>query len=385
MKIVTQVKLMPEADHAAALRSTLRTANDLACWVSEVAFVNDVPREYELRKHTYAHLKASGLGAQAAQHVIKKVRDAYTTLRANIHAGNLGKSTSKRRIKAQSKPIMFRPDAAQPYDDRCLSWQYDQQTVSIWTMRGRIKKVRFVCSADALKVLQRYRKGESDLIERDGAFYLIATCEIPEAAPYEPDHFIGVDLGIVNIATTSTGYQATGRQLTRYRKRQLALRAKLQKKRTKSTKRRLKERSRREQRHVKNTNHIIAKTIVTEAARTSAGICLEELKGIRQRVRLRKPQRVALHSWAFAQLGEFIVYKARRAGVPVVYVDPAYSSKECADCGHVDRLNRISQATFVCRSCGVVAHADRNASRVLARRGENVWTAGRESRVPATP
>jgi putative transposase len=74
MKIVTQVKLMPEADQAAALGATLRTVNDLATWVSEVAFVNDVPREYELRKHTYAHLKEEGLGAQAAQHVIKKVR-----------------------------------------------------------------------------------------------------------------------------------------------------------------------------------------------------------------------------------------------------------------------------------------------------------------------
>ncbi|MFJ9821050.1 hypothetical protein ACIRU3_38515 [Streptomyces sp. NPDC101151] len=125
-------------------------------------------------------------------------------------------------------------------------------------------------------------------------FYLIAVCEVPEAAPYEPDGFIGVDLGIVNIATTSTSYQPAGRSLNRYRKRQLALRVKLQKKRTKSAKRRLKERSRREQRHVKNTSHIIAKTIVTEAERTFAGLSLEELKGIRQRVRLRKPQRVAL-------------------------------------------------------------------------------------------
>ena len=122
---------------------------------------------------------------------------------------------------------------------------------------------------------------------------------------------------------------------------------------------------------------------MTEAERTGRGICLEELKGIRERVRLRKPQRVALHSWAFAQLGDFIVYKARRTGVPLVFVNPAHSSKECAECGHVDRLNRISQAKFACRSCGVVAHADRNASRVLARRGEDAWTAGRESRVPA--
>ncbi|MFE4685889.1 RNA-guided endonuclease InsQ/TnpB family protein [Streptomyces sp. NPDC056721] len=385
MKIVVQLKLMPEAEQAAALRSTLRTVNDLACWVSQVAFAHGVPREYELRKHTYPHLKAEGLGAQAAQHVIKKVRDAYTTLHANIRAGNLGKPKSKRRIKAASKPITFRPEAAQPYDDRCLSWQYDAQTVSIWTMAGRIKNVSFVCAADALKTLRDYRKGESDLIERDGVFYLIATCEVPEAEAYEPDGFIGVDLGIVNIATTSTGYQAAGRGLGRYRKRQLTLRAKLQKKRTKSAKRRLKERSRREQRHVKNTNHIIAKTIVTEAERTSAGISLEELKGIRQRVRLRKPQRVQLHSWAFAQLGDFIVYKAKRAGVPLVFVDPAYTSQTCSQCRHVDKRNRVDQGLFICRGCGVVAHADRNASHNIAARGVAVWTAGRESRVPATP
>ncbi|MET8509711.1 zinc ribbon domain-containing protein, partial [Streptomyces sp. NPDC004787] len=72
-------------------------------------------------------------------------------------------------------------------------------------------------------------------------------------------------------------------------------------------------------------------------------------------------------------------------GVPLVYADPAYTSQTCAECGHIDRLNQISQAKFACRPCGAVAHADRNASHILARRGENSWNAGRESRVPATP
>ncbi|MDX3585257.1 transposase, partial [Streptomyces europaeiscabiei] len=81
---------MPDAVQASALERTLRTVNDAANWVSQVAFERGVPREYELRKHTYAELKTRGLGAQAAQHVIKKVRDSYTTLKANIRAGNLG-------------------------------------------------------------------------------------------------------------------------------------------------------------------------------------------------------------------------------------------------------------------------------------------------------
>ncbi|MEV0404340.1 transposase [Actinoallomurus sp. NPDC050550] len=375
---------MPTPVQAAALKHTLRTVNEAACWVSDVAFERGVPREYELRKHTYAELRERGLGAQVAQHVIKKVRDAYTSLHANLRAGNLGKKGSKRWARAVSKPITFRPQAAQPYDDRCLSWQYDAQTVSIWTIAGRLKGVRFACSPAGLKILREHRQGESDLIERDGVFYLIATCEVPAAKTCAPDAFIGVDLGIVNIATTSTGHQAAGRNLNRYRRRQAALRAKLQKKRTKSAKRLLAKQRRKESRRARDINHRISKTIVTEAERTGRGISLEDLTGIRERVRLRKPQRVALHSWAFAQLADFIVYKARRAGVPVVFVDPAYSSKECAECGHIDRLNRVSQALFTCRGCGVVAHADRNASHVLARRGQDAWGAGRKSHVPAT-
>ncbi|MFJ1645358.1 RNA-guided endonuclease InsQ/TnpB family protein [Streptomyces sp. NPDC088258] len=386
MKIVVQVKLMPDAVQAPVIGATLRTVNDRANWVSGVAFARGVPREYELRKHTYAELKAAGLGAQAAQHTIKKVRDAYTTLKANIRAGNLGRLGSKRRIKAESKPITFRPEAAHPFDDRCLSWQYNAQTVSIWTTAGRLKNVRFACSADALNMLRAYRKGESDLIRRDRVFYLIAVCEIPEAPVNEnPSGFIGVDLGIVNIATTSTGYRAAGRGLNRHRKRQLELRRKLQAKGTQSAKRRLKRRNRKEARHAANINHIISKKIVTTAERTGRGIALENLTGIRDRVRLRKDQRAPLHSWSFHQLGSFLEYKARRAGVPLVYVDPAYTSRQCSQCGHTDRKNRVGQAMFACRACGFLANADDNASHNIDRKGEAVWTAGRESRVPAIP
>ncbi len=249
-----RVKLMPQADQAAALSATLGAVNDAANWVSAVAFEHGVPREYALRTFTYAELKRRGLGAQAAQHTIKKVRDAYTTLRANLRAGNLGKKGSKRRTTAESKPISFRPEAAHPFDDRCLSWQYDAQTVSIWTTAGRIKNVRFACSADALKTLRQHRRGESDLVERDGVFYLIAVCEVPEAPLNElPGGWLGVDLGIVNIATVDGMTRFTGRGLNRHRKRQLELRRKLQAKATKSARRRLKHRRRTESRHATST------------------------------------------------------------------------------------------------------------------------------------
>jgi putative transposase len=78
---------------------------------------------------------------------------------------------------------------------------------------------------------------------------------------------------------------------------------------------------------------------------------------------------------AFHQLGSFVAYKARRAGVVVVNVDPAYTSQTCSACGHVDRGNRPNQATFCCRSCGFAEHADQNAARNIAARGEAGWAA----------
>lgn len=61
MKVVVQVKLMPDAVQAPVLGATLHTVNEWANRVSEVAFDRGVPREYALRKHTYAQLKTAGL------------------------------------------------------------------------------------------------------------------------------------------------------------------------------------------------------------------------------------------------------------------------------------------------------------------------------------
>jgi len=91
---------------------------------------------------------------------------------------------------------------------------------------------------------------------------------------------------------------------------------------------------------------------------------MEVLHGIRERVTARGGDaRNRLSGWAFAQLGAFIAYKARLAGVLVVYVDPRNTSRTCAECQHCERSNRKSQSEFQCKACGHEAHADVNAAR----------------------
>lgn len=368
MKLVVQVKLLPDDAASAALQETLKLCNRAANHVSRRAFVTNVKAKAPLQRLVYSEVKAMGLSAQPAIHCVRKVAEAYASSPGHLGAGGRGRASARHRTSLQSTPVRFREDAAQPFDDRCLSWRLDARTVSIWTVRGRMKNLRFACSPQQLDMLIRHRRGESDLVRRGGSFYLYATCELPEAAQYRPRGFIGVDLGIANIATTSEGDRCSGGHLNQVRHRNRRLRCKLQRKGTKSARRLLRKLSGREARFAADTNHRVSARIVTEAQRTSRGLALEDLKGIRERVRLRRPQRVTLHSWSYAQLGAFIDYKAKRVGVPVVYVDPRYTSQECSACGHTDKRNRPAQAAFLCTSCGFAEHADVNAARNIAAR-----------------
>src|SRR5262249_42321694 len=96
---------------------------------------------------------------------------------------------------------------------------------------------------------------------------------------------------------------------------------------------------------------------------TARGIALEDLKGIRERITARgSDARNRLSGWSFGRLYAFLAYKAERAGVPVVTVDPRNTSRTCAECGHCEKSNRQSQSEFVCEACGHRAHADRTAA-----------------------
>lgn len=220
------MKLLPTPEQAAALAATLRVVNEAANWTSKTAFTHGIPREYVLRQHTYAQLRERGLGSQVAQLVIKKASHAYATIAALIKAGRL---QGKRAARATGKPVVFRSDAAQAFDDRCLSWDNRARTVSIWTVVGRMRGIAFTGHPDHLKVLTAYRRGESDLVYRDRSWYLSATVDIPDAETNtDPVDFLGVDMGIVNIATTSDGDNHCGAGLRRYRERMAKVRDELQ-------------------------------------------------------------------------------------------------------------------------------------------------------------
>jgi IS605 OrfB family transposase len=355
MKLTAKIRLNPDPAQRKALLNTLEQANACCNWISEQAWELQVFGQYSLHKLLYAEAREKfPLGAQVVIRVLAKVGDAY----------KLGRLTQRR----------FARHGAISYDSRILSFKSD--TVSIWTTSGRIK-IGY-SAGDRQKILLESQQGESDLIYHRGKFYLAATCDIPDPEPSTVDDFLGVDFGVKTIAATSDGKKMSGSKVNNVRYRHRALRSKLQRRGTRSAKRKLKRLSGKESRFATDSNHVISKQIVAEAKGTHRGIALEELKGIHDRVTVRKTQRAVLRSWSFFQLRAFVEYKAKQAGVQVLAVDPRNTSRECSQCGHTAKENRKTQDKFVCVRCGFSLHADINAAinirsranRQLAERSE---------------
>jgi putative transposase len=342
MKLVAAVKMLPTNSQATCLKATLARCNDAATWLAALGFEASVFRQYDLHKLAYVELRERfGLTAQAAVRTIAKVADAF-------------------KVNKDVAPV-FRVDAAQPYDDRIIRFVKDGTGVSIWTLEGRI--VVPIVMGEHQARLMAFRKGEVDLCFVRGKWMLAATCDIPETEEFQAEDWLGVDLGIVSLAVDSDGKVHTGADVERARRHHQKRRNGLQKRGTKAAKRRLRKLSGKQARFQKHTNHCIAKAVVLDAERTGRGIALEELKGIRSRVTARSNQRARLGNWGFAQLGAFVAYKAKRAGVPVVFVDPRNTSRQCRECGCIDKKNRTNQANFSCVSCGHQSPADLNAAR----------------------
>lgn len=348
MKLTVQVKLLPSEKQSDALRFTLETANKAANRLSQLAWDAKEFRRFPLHKTFYRQLRDEfPLSAQVVCLLNAKVADAY---------------------KLDKKVIrIFRKHGSIAYDSRILAFKLPESTVSIWTVGGR-GKMPFVCG-DKQRVLLAYPRGEADLILRKGKWFLNVTVEVPEEKEIEAVDVLGIDLGIVEIAHDSDGRNYSGAKLNKIRNRNRSLRKKLQKKGTKAAKRLLSKRNKRESRFSRDTNHVISKSIVQTAKRTNRAIAIEDLEGIRLRIRARKRQRTRLHSWAFAQLGMFLDYKCVRAGIPLLRVNPAYTSQECSKCGHTEKANRKSQSVFCCKKCGHAANADWNGASTIRLRG----------------
>lgn len=348
MKLIAQLQLKPTPEQKRALLATLERANQACDYISQVAWESQIFGQFALHHKTYKEAKERfDLSAQVVVRCIAKVVDSY----------KLDKKMQR----------SFKSHGAISYDDRILTYALTKNEVSIWVLGGRVK-IPFVCG-ERQKALLETRQGESDLALVKGKWFLLATCNVEEPEPDSGNGIIGCDFGIVEICTTSEGKSYSGEKVKAIRRKLRAHRSRLQKCGTRSAERRLKKAAKRQERFVRNSNHCISKELVKDAKASKKALALEDLKHIRKRsTGFHKEMRWQMGNWAFAQLRAFVTYKAQMAGVGVIVVDAAYTSRTCSVCGHCEKANRKSQKHFKCLACGFADNADANASHNISKR-----------------
>ena len=215
------------------------------------------------------------------------------------------------------------------------------------------------------EALRNAKRGEMKFVYQGRKIVAQIPYEVPEAEEREDGNVMGVDLGlkcpaVSYISDGTVKFYGNGRQNKYIRRRFSGIRKALQEKKQIAV---VKRRGDKEQRIMKNIDHHISREIVNDAIEHNVSVIkLENLIGIRKRIseakkRINRSARKynrSLYSWSFYRQALYIQYKAKLAGIKVVFVDPAYTSQICPKCG---RINKADDRNYVCE-CGYHVHRD---------------------------
>jgi IS605 OrfB family transposase len=307
--------------------------------------------DYGYRTATYNKSKLN----KATYHQIRSVSTLPSAL---VQTARDEASEMLKRLKFKVEPKKKRLSIR--YDGRTFKFYADSGYISLTTVMGRLtypfKKYAY---------MDKYR-GEytnAQLVIRHGVAFLNVQVKMPDTptlAKREPA-VLGVDRGVLNIATCSDNTFFNSKKLRNVKGRFQHLKSKLQHLGTRSAKRKLKRLSGRERRFVRDVNHVISKRTVNKPFNV---IALEKLEIEKTKKNGRRFNR-KLGSWSYNQLSAFIKYKAESTGKTVVEVNPRHTSQTCSICGYTDKSNRKG-LVFKCRGCGYELNADLNAARNIA-------------------
>lgn len=300
-------------------------------------------------------------------------------LSSNLAIQALRRVCANRKTARQKKSNVrqFSPTSVS-YDARIFSFKEFDYTVSLKLIRSRVKFELDLGNYQRGILKGQEPKSATLVKRRNGEYYIHINLDNETPEPIATKQVLGVDLGRVDIAYTSDGDSWSGQQLEKVRNKYAILRLVLQKQAslgTRSSRRRcrqlLKRLSGNEKRFQKHINHEISRQLVNNAVASSRAISLEDLTGIRERTNQQprnKQERRKSNNWAFYQLRQFLTYKCILAGVPLLFVNPAYTSKSCHKCLHIGNRNGKS---FRCvnPSCNWKGDPDYNGAKNIAALG----------------
>lgn len=200
-------------------------------------------------------------------------------------------------------------------------------------------------------------------------WFVSLTIDAPDvAAPTLPQEVVGVDLGIMTLATLSQGEPIPGPKAhtTLLKRLRRTSRRLSQKQRGSKNRAKAKRRLARLHARIANIRKDATHKATTKLATTFQRIGIEDLnvRGMAQNRHLSR----SIVDGGFFEFRRQLDYKARRSGAIIVVADRWFaSSKTCSCCGSVKPELDLSQRRFRCFECGFEADRDWNAAKNLEK------------------
>ena len=209
-----------------------------------------------------------------------------------------------------------------------------------------------------------------EFFKRDGVWFMSYSYNTPVEGDKTPLRFLGVDRNavgnVVFCADIETGFvRKIGPDVSSISKNYRNRRSNLQKKGAKNA---LVKINRKQSRVVRDINHKVSRSLVDIAKKHCSATVLEDLGKISKKGKAKRF--VQKSQWPFYQLETFILYKAALLGVPVIKVNPAYTSQVCSRCG---KINVPNGKHYKCSECGYFSHRDANAAFNISALGKEVY------------
>ena len=221
---------------------------------------------------------------------------------------------------------------------------------------------------------------------------ILTAREVDQAVPAATSS-IGIDVGIARFATFSDGsFLAPLASFAQHEARlKRAQRALSRKKKFSSNWRKAKARIQRIHARIGNARRDYLHKATSIISKNHAMVCIEDLqvrnmsrsakgsaeqpgKNVRAKAGLNK----AILDQGWFEFRRQLEYKLEWAGGMLVAVPAHHTSRSCPDCGHVDAVNRPSQAVFRCVACGHEGHADHVGAINILARGHRVAACGED-------
>ena len=265
MDVSVTLKLFMTDTQKNAFKETMRAFNSACSIIAEK--YGDETNRIRLHHKTYDETRSlTGLSSQFVVRAIGRVADANKTRVAQIKSKKL-----RRRAGKRQKPVVFREYASVPYDARLSDfsklWSRGEVLLSTCAFKGKRETVGVSLNPHSATMLFSGVVRPGSLLSyrpRDDEFYLTLVVGLPDAEGSTPCGVIGVDMGVVNIATLSDGrrylhqgcrcanYSSDG--VERVRARFAKVRKELQECGTPSARKRLKKIGGREARYRRDVN-----------------------------------------------------------------------------------------------------------------------------------